>query len=381
MGVIVEAFLRWAETARASERARAASALGRAFVKSDMAPEERNAARIAMTWLLDDPSPQVRLALSEALAESEDAPKVVVVSLAEDQLDIAAPMILRSPLLGEGDLVDLVGRGSPQTHALIAARRPLGCGAVAALAEIAGSGALAMLLENEVARFTRLSLRRIAERHGDDTAVRGRLLERDDLPADVRHILMQKVASALCGLPLVQTAIGRERVERIAGEAQASAAITLAGWAQADECRMLVDQLRRTGRLTPAFLMQALCSGHSDFFATAMSTLTGLEARRVRAILSTGRFHAVRALLESAGLGRAVSVVFVEAVLLWRQAEQAAPLVAVGDVLQRLLDRARKIGPLSDQALELLEIVSKLHREDQRRRAREYAVGLAIAAA
>ncbi|MCL6708068.1 DUF2336 domain-containing protein [Pseudomonas sp. R2.Fl] len=379
--MIVEAFLRWAETARASDRARAASALGRAFVKSDMAPDERNAARIAMTWLLDDPSPQVRLALSEALAGSDDAPKVVVVSLAEDQADIAAPMILRSPLLDEADLVDLVGRGSAHTHALVSARRPLGCGAVAALAEIAGPGALVLLLENEAARFTRLSLRRIAERHGDDTAVRGRLLDREDLPADVRHILMQQVASALCGLPLVQAAIGTDRVERIAGEAQASAAITLAGAAQAEDCHMLVDQLRRSGRLTPAFLMQALCSGHTDFFAAAMNALTGLEERRVRAILSTGRFHAVRALLESAGLGRAISMIFVEAVLLWRQAEQAAPLVAVGDILQRLLDRARKIGPLSDQALELLEIVAKLHRQEQRRRAREYAVGLALAAA
>jgi Uncharacterized protein conserved in bacteria len=346
-----------------------------------MAPDERSAARIAMTWLLDDPSPQVRLALSEALAESDDVPKVVVVSLAEDQVDIAAPMILHSPLLDEADLVDLVGRGAAHTHALVAARRPLGCGAVAALAEVGGPGALALLLENDAARFTRLSLRRIAERHGDDTAVRGRLLDREDLPADVRHILMQHVASALCSLPLVEAAIGTDRVERIAGEAQASAAITLAGSARAEECHMLVDQLRRSGRLTPAFLMQALCSGHTDFFAAAMNTLTGLEERRVRAILATGRFHAVRALLESAGLGRAISMVFVEAVLLWREAEQAAPMIAVGDVLQRLLDRARKIGPLSDQALELLEIVAKLHRQEQRRRAREYAAGLALAAA
>lgn len=381
MGVIVEAFLRWAETARASDRARAASALGRAFVKSDMAPDERNAARIAMTWLLDDPSPQVRLALSEALAESQDAPKVVVVSLAEDQLDIAAPMILRSPLLAESDLVDLVGRGSAQTHALVAARRPLGCGAVAALAEVAGPDALVLMLENEAARFTRLSLRRIAERHGSDINVRCHLLDRDDLPADVRHILMQQVASALCGLPLVQAAIGDKRVDRIAEEAQASAAITLAGSVQAEDCRMLVDQLRRSGRLTPAFLMQVLCSGHTDFFAASMNALTGLEERRVRAILSSGRFHAVRALIESAGLGRAISMIFVEAVLLWRQAEQASPPVAVGDVLQHLLDRTRKIGPLSDQALELMEIVAKLHRQEQRRRAREYAVGLALAAA
>ena len=66
--VIVEAFLRWVETAKSGDRARAASALGRAYLQSEMQPEERKAAEMAMTFLLDDPSPKVRLALAEAIA-------------------------------------------------------------------------------------------------------------------------------------------------------------------------------------------------------------------------------------------------------------------------------------------------------------------------
>ncbi|MBO3760206.1 DUF2336 domain-containing protein [Ciceribacter sp. L1K22] len=379
--MIVEAFLRWAETARATERARAANALGRAYLKSDMSPDERKAAGVAMTWLLDDPSPQVRGALAEAVAEAEDVPKVVVLSLAEDQIEIAAPVILRSPLLSDIDLVDLVGRGADHTRALVAARRPLGCGAVAALAEIAAADEIALLLENDSARFTRLSLRRIAERHGDDAGVRCLLLDREDLPADVRHILMQKVASALCGCGLVRGAVGVERVQRIAGEAETSAAIALAGAARAEDCVMLVDQMRRSGRLTPAFLMQALCSGRTDFFGAAVAALSGLEDRRVRAILATGRFHSIRALVESAGLGRAISILFVEAVLLWRDAEQNAPHIAVVAMLEQLLERAAALGSLSEEAIELLEIVEKLHRQELRRRARDYAVGVALAAA
>ena len=59
--MIVQAFLRWSEKAGSTERAKAANALGRAYLQSDMARENRDAAYMAMTYLLDDPSPRVRL--------------------------------------------------------------------------------------------------------------------------------------------------------------------------------------------------------------------------------------------------------------------------------------------------------------------------------
>ena len=51
--MIVQAFLRWSEKAGSTERAKAANALGRAYLQSDMARENRDAAYMAMTYLLD----------------------------------------------------------------------------------------------------------------------------------------------------------------------------------------------------------------------------------------------------------------------------------------------------------------------------------------
>ena len=87
--VIVEAFLRWIETAKTGDRVRAANALGRAYLQSAMSADERKAAEMAMTYLLDDPSPRVRLALAEAIAWSPDAPRNLILSLAEDQPEVA----------------------------------------------------------------------------------------------------------------------------------------------------------------------------------------------------------------------------------------------------------------------------------------------------
>ena len=61
--------------------------------------------------LLDDPSPLVRRALADALAASPSAPPAIVLALAADQPQIAAPVLALSPLFVDADLVDAVATG------------------------------------------------------------------------------------------------------------------------------------------------------------------------------------------------------------------------------------------------------------------------------
>lgn len=378
--MIVQAFLRWVETAKASDRARAASALGRAFLKSQMAEEERRAARVAMTYLLDDPSPRVRLALCEALADSSEAPRPIMVCLAQDQPEIACHAILRSPVLNDSDLVDLVGRGADHTRALIAGRPKLSRMVAAALAEVAETPEILTLLENDSATLSPMTLKRLAERHGHHEVVRRHLLDREALPAAARQLLVNRVTEALVGAGLVLAAVGARRMERVAREAGATATLSIAGSVSQDELPALVDHLRVNGKLTPAFLMHALCSGRTDFFGTAIVMLSGLEERRSRAILATGRRHAVRALLEACGLHRDVSEIFVEAIFLWRQAMQ----IGTGDhtgIAQQLLARYRHLASSSGAAAELLDMIEQLQMAEERHHARAYASGFSLAAA
>ncbi len=367
--MIVQAFLRWAEGAKTSERARAARALARAFLMERITARERDAAAMALNYLLDDPSPVVRLALAETLCASAAAPRTVVLSLAEDQPEIAATIIINSPALEEDDLVDLIGRGTVTTRALIAARPHLSRGAAAALVEVGEAAEVAVLLDNPDVRLGRGTLERIAQRHGHDCGVRTVLLERDDLPANARHSLMQHVGRALVGFGLVQALVGEKRVERIVHEAKESATVAMLGSVETVELPALVEHLRRDGRLTPAFLMHALCSGKVDFIAAALVALSGLEDRRVRAIVAGGRAHAIRALYESSGLSRDISPVFVEATLVWRGAHAASS--GVHDVADELLRRFRHAQ--APAIGELLAMVDKLRISEQRQLARASA--------
>src|SRR4051812_49295815 len=164
--MIVRQFLHWLRTAPSGERAEATSALARAFLYSDLSESDRAAAEGAMIMLLDDPSPLVRRALAEVFAGCEDAPPTVVHALAADQPDVAEPILRRSPMLLDSDLVEAVASGEPDRQIAIAARANLPCSVSAAIAEVGCAEACLTLLENAAADTVPFSLDRIVQRFG-----------------------------------------------------------------------------------------------------------------------------------------------------------------------------------------------------------------------
>ncbi len=87
----------------------------------------------------------------------------------------------------------------------------------------------------------------------------------------------------------------------------------------------------------------------------------------------------MRALLETIGLSREISGLFVEAIFLWRSAVQSAS-VEMDNIAPLLLERKASLGTLSPAASELMEMVAKLAIAEERRRARDHALELALAA-
>jgi uncharacterized protein (DUF2336 family) len=290
--MIVRQFLQWVRTAPAIERAEAASALARAYLYSDLSPDDRAAAEGAMLMLLDDPSPLVRRALAEALAASDKAPPAVVHSLATDQLDVAIIVIGRSPLLLDTDLLEIVAAGVPTVLEAIAARPALPGSAMACL----------ILLENAGAEIAPESFERIAERHGDYPLLRGVLLAHRDLPARTRQALVERLSSTLVDYITARDWVAEERARKIVREACEKATVAVAAGAPANAVRPLIQHLRQTNQLTAGLLLRALLSGNVSLFEEALAELSGLALSRVASIVHDRRGGGFRALYDKAGL-------------------------------------------------------------------------------
>ena len=215
---IVRDFLQWLATAPSNERAEAAGALARAYLCSDLAADELAPAEGLMLKLLDDPSPLVRRSLADALAPSPAAPAPVIIALASDQPQIAAPIYALSPLLIDADLVDGVATGGA-VQAAIASRALVPSAVAAALAELGSAEACQILAENDAAEIAPLSIDRMVERFGDVAAIRDALLTREDLPAATRQNLVTRLSQTLAGFIVDRAWLEEDRAQRIAREA------------------------------------------------------------------------------------------------------------------------------------------------------------------
>jgi uncharacterized protein (DUF2336 family) len=372
--MIVAHFLAWVHTARVSERASAASALARAFIENRLPFEDRCAAEAALTFLLDDPSWKVRLALADALSMSRHAPLQVISALASDQPEVAGLIIGRSPLLTDSDLIDRVAVGSAATQLLIARRTNLSMAVSAALAEVGEADACLALLGNADADIASLSFRRIAERHGHVPGVREAMIADSRLPSECRHALMVRVGEALSHAPLVRALIGDTRARKIARDACVKACLTLIEGTPVNEHGALIEHLRLRGDLTASFLIRAVAFGKVDFFGSAIGALTGQAEHRVRSLLAGGGDGAVSALLAKAGLGASMRPAIVRALKVWREVAKGKRVAGPQEVSWLML---KELGP--NASGELASLLKSIHIDLLRDNARAHARSIAAA--
>jgi uncharacterized protein (DUF2336 family) len=317
--MIVRQFLQWLRNAPSGERADATSALARAYLHSDLGPDDRAAAEGAMIMLLDDPSPLVRQALANVFASSQAAPAVVVQALANDQPDVARDVLQRSPLLRDADLVDLVATGHPESQAVIASRFMLPRSISAAIAEVGVATACLALLENPDADVTAASIDRIVARFGHLAAIRQNVLAREDLPAATRQAALAKLSQTLAGFVTARHWLPRDHAQYAAREACEKATITLAAETHSEEIGALVSYLRASGQLTAGLVLRALLSGNIMLFEEALADLSGLPLDSVEGYIHDNTMSAFRALYRKAELPETAYPAFREAVVALRE--------------------------------------------------------------
>ncbi len=373
--MIVEFFLKWAQTARVTERAAAAAALARAFCEGTLAFEDRCAAEAALTFLLDDPSPRVRAAMADALSMSRHAPPQVVAALAADQPDVASVVIARSPLLSEADLIERVASGLAATQCLVAERAGLSMAMAAALAEVGHLEACLTLLGNEDAEIAPLSFRRLCERFGDVPAMREALSGDRRLPTDCRHVLLVKLGETFRRSPLVSALMGGDRAERILRDACVKSALTLVEATPVAEHAALVEHLRLREELTPSFLVRLVACGRIDFFGSALVSLAARTADRVRKLLATGQDAALSALFSEAGLAKGLHAILLRALHLWREVAAGRRTTGTQEVSFLML---QELGGASAGG-ELATLLKSIHLDALRSNARQHAQLLAAA--
>jgi uncharacterized protein (DUF2336 family) len=370
--MIVRHFLDWVRTAPAGKRAEATAALARAYLYSDLSPDDAAAAEGAMLILLDDASPLVRRALADALAASPSAPPAVMLALAADQPQIAAPVLALSPLFVDADLVDAVATGDGEVQIAIASRAALPSPVAAAIAEVGSAEACLVLTENADAEIATFSVDRIVERFGHLAAIREALLARDDIAPATRLTLVAKVSETLVGFVAARRWLDVDHAQRIAREACEKATVTLAAAAPSIQIRPLIRHLRASGQLTAGLILRALLSGNVALFEEALAELTDMPVERVSNLIHDSGNAGLRALFDQAGLPSSTYPAFKEAIEAMREGGLIIEPGGVARLKRRTIERVltrcedEDIGDLAPLLTLLRRFATEAAREEAR---------------
>lgn len=373
--MIVSRFLAWAQGVSAGERAEGASALARAYLYADLLENDRRDAEVVLTTLLDDASPVVRRALSEAFASAEDAPHHIVVALANDQSDVSAPVLGRSPLLSDAELIDCAAIGDAFAQSAIALRPNLSAAVAAALAEVGTREACISLAVNGGADLPEFSMRRILDRFGDDGEIRESLLSRPYLPPTLRADLVTATASALSAFVTACAWMSGERAERATREAREKATILISAEtsARADHGPVaLARHLRKCGQLTAGLVLRSLLSGHRALFEATLAELSGVPYERVAGHVRAFRHSGFAAVYARAKLPPALLPAFRAALEaaeeLGAPADEGAEAILSRTMVERVLTACAHLE--SNEVHQLMALLRRFQAEAAREEAR-----------
>jgi uncharacterized protein (DUF2336 family) len=311
-------FFAWAQTVDDDQRANAARTLASAYLYNNLPEALKRDLELCLTRIAEDPSPQVRRVLADALADARGAPRHIIIALADDRPEIAAIVLAQSPILSDAELVEYATTGEDVVQTALARRPALPTSVAASLAEFGRSAAVMALIENLQAPLSPGVARRIVERFGAERNMREALLARPELPAALRYDLIAAAMAARSSL-VAGLGFAPERIEKMIRAAQERSLVRTACACEQGEVRDLVRHLRPKGALTAALLMRALISGAHSFFEAAAAELSGLPLEQVAAFIRHPRGAGFAALYRQMGLPAGLLPPFRAALLVLEQ--------------------------------------------------------------
>ena len=290
-------------------RAEVAAKVATQFKEIELAPRERELAHEILGYLVHDVAVNVREALSRCLNDVPEAPRNIVLQLARDIDAVAIPVLERSPVLTDEDLVGLVYYGSPPSNA-IAGRPQVAAPVSEALALKGDRAAVLRLIANAGAIINEEAATMLVERYADDADVAAPLVQRNELPAMLVERLIAMVSEQMREYLIEHHEMdGRTAatLEEQARERTTTEAITRMN---DDDMRALVTQLIENKRLSATLILRAAGTGNMNFVEAAFAELTSVPQDRIWRLIHDVGALGFRAVYARAGMPEALYPAF-----------------------------------------------------------------------
>ena len=248
---------------------------------------------------------ELRRELAAVLAQRDDCPPGLMRFLANDEIDVARPVIVASPLLQERDLLEIAEHRSLE-HRLVLAQRPhLPARVAEAIVGADEEGPIVALLNNPSTAIRRHALAYLVEQARRRTAFQQPLLNRAELTPDLALKLATYAVAGLRTAIMVQFQIDKATIDEAIRQAEQALNAGLVGlmddWGKADE---LAAALIREKRLDVHSLSGLLASGEAALFLAGFRYYTQLPKLTVHRIVYEPGAKALAVVCRAIGMTR-----------------------------------------------------------------------------
>ena len=250
-----------------------------------------------------------RAELARRFADAPMAPRGLVMQLARDAIEVAAPILTQSGVLTEDDLVAIAAEAGEEHRRAMAARETVPERLSDAIVANGDDETLARLVANDGARLSRGAFETVTRRAETSPVLQAPIVSRADTPVDLLGDLMSVVETSL-----------RERIMKrfetldpaIAEAALAASHARLEARIASDkaiaEARKFVTTRRMRKELDGSLLVRLLREGERIKCCVALAELAGVDHSAAQRALDHRTPDGLALICKAAGFDKALFV-------------------------------------------------------------------------
>lgn len=218
----------------------------------------------------------VRRDLAQRLAYRPDVPRALIVTLANDQINVAYPVLVESVVLEDADLI-AIARGQPASHQIaITLREQVSPDVSDALIETQNIDVIDSLMRNPAAEIAPVAMERLVEMSRRTVPLRRPLLQRQDLKPELARQMSAWVGDALKEYITTNFPEAMESVEFDIDAAVRNISAAPDEQATRDLAERVMEIEGQDG-ITAAALIEALSLEDVELFEALFARRTGIE--------------------------------------------------------------------------------------------------------
>jgi uncharacterized protein (DUF2336 family) len=281
--------------------------------------------RDILSRLKPDVEVEVRIAIAEKIATDPNAPLDLVLFLADDNSAAAQPIVLRSQLLSDEELLKFIARADVAQQAFCAGRPNISELVADALARSNAEPVLTVLVRNVSAKIGTKAFAMLAEKSKSIAGLQEPLAQRTDLPRPVAIRMHEWVSDSVRDYLAKRYQVSSDAPQYDSRNIDNDPSGDIF-----EKSYKLIGKLAAAEQLKPGFLLRVLQQGQLDLFELAFARLLQLDHTQMRRVLYEVGPRPVAMACRAVGIDRCV---FPTVYNLSRQARRVLPLLRPDDRL------------------------------------------------